>query len=44
MIPGEPDSLSVGSDEELTRPLIECRKYGGSLAEGEREREREIRG
>jgi len=39
MIPGEPDSLSGGWNEEFTRPLIEHRKYGECFTEGERERE-----
>ena len=39
MIPGEPDPLSGGSNEEFTRPLIECRKYGESFTEGESEGE-----
>jgi len=39
MIPGQPGSLSGGSNEEFTRPLIEYRKYRESFTEGESERE-----
>ena len=39
MIPGELDTLSGGSSEEFTRPLIGCRKYGESFTEGESERD-----
>jgi len=37
-IPGEPDSLSGGSSEEFTRPLIERVKYGALLKARVRER------
>jgi len=39
IIPSEPDSLSGGSSEEFTRPLIERVKYGASSTEGKSKRE-----
>ena len=39
MIPGEPNAVSGGPNEEFTRPLIEYRKCGKSFAEGENARE-----
>ena len=39
MIPEERQCLRGGSNAKLMRPLIECRKYGASFAEGESEKE-----
>jgi len=34
MVPGKPDPVTGGPNEELTRPLVRNRKYGMSFTEG----------